>query len=66
MSLPVARQGKHGLYIELKRGDGSNHPSAKQSWWITRLRIEGYRAEVCYGCEAAWSVIMDYLGTKIE
>lgn len=65
LQLPVARQGFHGLYIELKRSDHSNHPTPEQLWWIGRLRAEGYRCEVCYGCDAAWTVIQDYLGVQI-
>lgn len=65
MFLPIARNGKHGLYLELKRSDHSYHPSEEQRWWFARLRAEGYACEVCYGCEAAWAVILDYLGEKI-
>jgi hypothetical protein len=66
LCLPVARQGFHGLYIEMKAtgrktktGMGGVDPKQKQ--WIERLRSEGYRVEVCYGAEEAIAVITDYL-----
>ena len=59
-ALPVARAGFHGLYIELKSLDGS--PSREQRDWISRLRAEGYRAEVARGHDAAWAILRGYLG----
>jgi len=57
--LPVARHGYHGLYLELKvKG---RYPSKEQKWWIEKLREQGYRVEVCYSCDAAWDVVIDYL-----
>lgn len=66
--LPVARGGHHGLWIEMKRSDHSNHASADQEWWIEQLRQQGYRAVVCYGAAAAIAEIEDYLDnlTKCE
>lgn len=58
--LDVARGGFHGLRIELKRRDGGR-VSEDQSWWHERLRIRGYRVEVCRGWEAARDVILEYL-----
>jgi hypothetical protein len=59
MSLPVARGGYHGLYIELKTGKGRT--SESQDWWIDKLTIEGYKAVVCRGWEAAKDMIEEYL-----
>ena len=59
ISLPVARNGYHGLYIELKVG--SNTPSDNQKKWIGMLRNQGHRVEVCYGWVEAAAVIKDYL-----
>ena len=59
--LPVARGGHHGLWIELKRSDHSNHASPDQEWWIEQLRQQGYRAVVCYGASEAIAEIEDYL-----
>lgn len=58
--LPVARGGKHGLYIELKRLKGGK-VSDTQTDWIASLREQGYRAEVCCGWKAAADVIEEYL-----
>ena len=58
--LPVARDGFHGLYIELKSLVG--YASREQKQWIEDLRAEGYRCEVCRGWERAWEVLREYLG----
>lgn len=57
--LPVARDGYHGLWIELKVG--RNQPSVDQQAWIEALRAQGYRAEVCWGWDAAREVLCEYL-----
>lgn len=57
--LPVARGPYHGIFLELKAGDGK--PSAEQKAWLTALREEGYRAEVAVGWEAAAAAIEQYL-----
>ena len=59
--LDVARQGFHGLRIELKTRDGGR-TSADQKGWHVALREQGFRVEVCRGWEAAWAVLRDYLG----
>lgn len=58
--LPVARNGFHGLYIELKVG--RNKTSLKQDEWIKNLKEQGYFVEVCYGWNSAREVIEKYLG----
>ena len=58
--LPVARQGWHGLFIELKWG--KNKTTDRQNEWLDRLMEQGYLAVVCYGWAEAVDVIMDYLG----
>ena len=62
--LDVARGGYHGYRLELKRSDRSNHPTAEQKAWIERLRAQGYRVDVCYGCEEAIAAILEYLGLE--
>ena len=59
--LPVARGGYHGLWLELKKRDGSNHPSPAQHAWLTRLEAEGYRCVVAYGAAQAIEAITHYL-----
>ena len=58
--LPVARGKYHGLYIELKRVKGGR-VSAAQEQYISALRKQGYRVEVCFGMEQARDVIVWYL-----
>jgi len=52
----------HGLYVEMKRSDHSNAPTAQQKRWIDYLRASGYMAVVCYGAGEAIEVIERYLG----
>ena len=57
--LPVARNGYHGLYIELKVGRGKTSDS--QVWWIAETTKQGYYSTVCYGWLEAKEVIEKYL-----
>lgn len=57
--LPVARQGYHGLFIEMKAG--RNKPTAYQTQWLENLSNQGYLAVVCYGWEEAAKVLTEYL-----
>lgn len=61
MCLPVARQGYHGLYIELKRGTGGR-VSVEQKKWLLALSQEGYKACVCRGADEAIQTIRAYIG----
>lgn len=58
--LPVARKGYHGFWIELKRIKGGR-VTPEQWSWIEKMRAQGYRAEVAYGCDDAWNMLIDYL-----
>ena len=58
--LPVARGPYHGLFIEMKRRKGGR-VSEEQKAWISALKAQGYRAEVCHGWEEAADLITDYL-----
>ena len=60
--LPVARNNKHGLYIELKYG--KNKLSQIQNKWYWALLDQGYEVEVCYGAEEAIKTIKKYLNIK--
>lgn len=62
LTLPVARGGYHGLYIEMKAG--RNKLTESQYWWLKRLRMEGYYTVVCYSWEEARDVLVDYLAYK--
>lgn len=57
--IPAARQGKHGLFLEMKRIEGGKL-SMQQSQWIAALIVLGYRVEVCNGFEEAKAVIENY------
>ena len=54
-----------GLYIELKRQQGSR-VAEEQEWWHEQLRREGYRVEVCRGAKEAIAVIEDYLKGGVD
>jgi len=62
--LPVARQGSHGLFIEMKRKGATPGLNGKlseaQKAWIEALRGQGYRVEMCIGAEEAIAVLKDY------
>ena len=57
--LPVARKGKHGLYIEMKRREGGRL-SQFQRQWLERLSQQGYETAVCKGSDEAIAVIEEY------
>ena len=61
MFLPVAREGCHGLYIELKRRHGGK-VSHQQVSWMDALSRQGYKVSLCLGWDAARDVIQQYLG----
>ena len=64
VTLPVARGGYHGLYIEMKVG--KNQLTEKQEWWFEQLRKQGYKCVACWGWEAARDEISNYLGIAQE
>lgn len=47
--LPVANNGFHGLYIELKFG--KNKATKAQEEYMAMLNAQGYKTAVCYGAE---------------
>jgi len=61
MMLAAPRLGRHGLFIEMKRSDRSNHATPEQTHWLTLLRQHGYMAVVCYGAQEAIGAIEAYL-----
>ncbi len=60
LCLPVSRNGKHGLYIEMKVKP--NKPTEEQLCWLADLDSFGYRAVVCYSADEAIAEITQYLG----
>lgn len=60
LMLPVAKNGYHGLWIELKAENGK--PSLDQLAWIDAMRRQGYAAIVAWGWQEAVTAIADYMG----
>lgn len=58
--LPVARKGRHGLFIEMKREKGGTVSKAQREW-LELLGREGYAAEVCRGAMEAIRLLKGYL-----
>ena len=58
--LPVARNGKYGMFIEMKVG--RNKCTDNQKKWIRALMEQGYEVKVCYSAEEAIQIIKRYLG----
>ena len=63
--LPVARNGCHGLYIELKRRKGGRL-SPSQARWMEQLQKQDYQVAVCYGWDEAKRIILQYLNPENE
>lgn len=57
--IPQARNGSHGLFIELKTATGK--VSKEQKEWLALLREEGYTAYICRGFNSAVAAINEYL-----
>jgi hypothetical protein len=62
--LPVARWGKHGLWIELKVGN--NKPRKNQNEWLEMLAHLGYAAIVAYSWMEAKNYIIQYLEENLN
>ena len=61
--LPVARNGAHGLFIEMKKRKGGK-VREEQYTWGKALTFEGYQFTICRGADDAIGCICDYLGVK--
>ncbi len=57
--LPVARAGYHGLFIEMKVGNGRT--SVAQDEWIKKLVLQKYGVVTVWGWEAARNTMLDYI-----
>ena len=67
MFLPVPAGGWHGLFLELKRADGTRADlKPEQAEWLRRLQDAGYQTVVGYGWKAAVAEIGAYLGDADE
>lgn len=63
LMLPLARQGFHGLWIEMKALP-NGRLSKEQKAWGERMRLAGYRCEVAWTWDEARRYIVDYLEGK--
>lgn len=63
--LPVARQGFHGLFIEMKRREGGRVSTAQAEWifWLSQM---GYACRVARGADEAMNILREYLGLNEE
>ena len=61
--LPVPRSVYHGLFIELKRRNGSR-VRPEQKAWLDALENQRYFCVIARGAEAACQYIQDYLDLK--
>jgi hypothetical protein len=61
LMIPVAKRGKNGLFLEMKKRKGGK-VSEKQLAWKTRLEALGYQVEVCKGFAEAQGAIRKYYG----
>jgi len=57
--LPVAKRGYHGLFIEMKKLNGTLSEAQKKK--IPKLRAQGYAVIICKGAERAKALIKSYL-----
>lgn len=60
--IAIPRTPHHGLFIELKAGKNKATPS--QLEFIKDMRSQGYRAEVCVGCDEAIKLITEYMSSR--
>lgn len=63
LCLPIARQGAHGLFLEMKRIRGGT-VSPQQKWWREQLTAQGYLVRTPRGAAEAKQAVLDYLGTE--
>ncbi len=62
---PIARLGYHSLYIEMKRLKPRGQISDVQ---LRRMRLLAYHGNLCFTCwgaEAAWTVLNNYINSKL-
>ena len=61
LHIPVARNGYHGLYIEMKRSGKGARVSEDQKRVLAYLDKQCYKTAVCYGADEAIKIIDEYL-----
>ena len=63
IGLLVPKNGKAGLFIELK-ADKTKRLTKEQKQWLEKLNQYGYKAVRCNGSEEAIDTIKEYIGIK--
>jgi len=58
LHIPIAKQGFHGLYIEMKAG--KNKASDNQITVMEKLKNEGYQCAVCWNLNQFMAVVDNY------
>lgn len=61
--LPLARQHRHGLWIEMKSDLGRTTPD--QAAWLVRMKVAGYLGHIAFGWDSARRIIELYIGTRV-
>ena len=59
LHIPIAKNGYHGLYIEMKTG--KNKPTENQLTIMDKLRNEGHKCVVCYSLDEFMKEVKTYL-----
>ena len=62
--LPVVTNEFGGLCIEMKAEGG--RLSKEQKWFLNGLTHGGYLCGVCFSCDQAIALIMDYLNSELD
>jgi hypothetical protein len=60
--LPLARRGRHGLWLELKSPKGVMSPEQRR--WGAAMTSAGYETVVCRSFDQARAAIESYLGMR--
>lgn len=61
--LPVAKKGKHGMYIEMKKVSGGR-VRAEQQEFLSDMASAGYHCIVAHGAKEAIDEISEYMNFK--
>ena len=62
VGLPIAKLGFHGLFIEMKKANGTmNDVDVDQTKWHVALTEQGYYVVVAFGWRQAVELITEYL-----
>lgn len=62
LCLPVARNGYHGFYIEIKMP--GKWPSENQRSWMIALVEQGQRVDLCTSADMAIDALCDYMNLR--